>query len=149
MMALYEETERLYVVKEFEMAVFQPIERFISNLSGAGNQQQILQRAVKNAYAKFAPKYPAWAASLFDMHFLSHHAAPILTEYAESGAVSAVRALAAAWVDQLAWYSKAREHRINEVLPIASAFLCLLDAELVRSSPRAWAAGRQLPCMDG
>jgi hypothetical protein len=131
------------------MTIFQPIERFISNLSSNGSEQQILQRAVKNAYARFAVKYPAWAASLFDMHFLTRHAAPILAEYTRSGATSAVRALAEAWVDQLAWYSKAREQRINEIIPIAAEFLCLLDAELVRSTfPKTWVAQRQQSCLD-
>jgi hypothetical protein len=124
------------------MAISQTIERFISNLSSVGNEQQARQRAVKNAYAKFVPKYPAWAESLFDMYFLTHVAAPILEEYARSGTSEAIRALAGAWVDQLAWYSKAREQRINEVMPIAAAFLCLLEAELMQSPSRA--AGKQL-----
>lgn len=130
------------------MTIFQPIERFISHLSSNGSEQQILQRAVKNAYARFAPKYPTWAASLFDMHFLTHHAAPILAEYANSGTSEAAHALAGAWVDQLAWYSKAREQRINEMIPIAAVFLCLLDAELAKLSPRSEAFKRQLQCLD-
>jgi hypothetical protein len=130
------------------MAIFQTIERLFSNLAGAGNEQHTLQRAVRNAYARFAPQYPAWAASLFDMHFLTRHAGPILAEYARSHTPEATRALAGAWVDQLAWYSRAREQRINEVLPVAAAFLCLLDAELVRLSPVSLAAGRQVPCLD-
>jgi hypothetical protein len=115
-------------------------------LSRSRNQRHIVQQAVKSAYTRFAQENPAWAESLFDIHFLTQHAAPILTQFAQSGDASAVRALAGEWVDQLQSNEDLRERRVISMLPVAAEFLCLLETELAITSYAGWVDRRYLPC---
>jgi hypothetical protein len=88
-----------------------------------------LRRAQARAFAAFAEQHPAWAASLFDEHFLDHAAAPLLQRYLlPEGAPTAIE-LGAAYYAQLS--NTGYEPRgFAEAITAASRFLALLDHEL-------------------
>src|SRR5512138_3342286 len=48
-------------------------------------QQAMLRTARAQAFAQFAEAHPRWAESLFDQHFLSHAAAPLIARAVEPG----------------------------------------------------------------
>ena len=122
------------------MSILSSLKRRISEHVTAGSPPRHTA-AVGRAHAAFAQAYPAWAESLFDMHFLTTRAAPILAEYARSGDTGAALGLARTWVDQLAASPALRERHIREVVPVAEQFLRLLDAELAKPNTRAQPAG--------
>jgi hypothetical protein len=105
-----------------------------------------VQKAVESAYTRFAQENPVWAESLFDLHFLTRHAAPILMHFAQGGDAGAVRALAGAWVDQFQRNEDLREQRVNAVLPVAAEFLCMLETELAIASHAGWVDRRHQTC---
>jgi hypothetical protein len=43
-----------------------------------GNRSLDIRLALSVTYQTFARRYPQWAASLFDEHFLIHHVTPLL-----------------------------------------------------------------------
>jgi hypothetical protein len=90
-----------------------------------------LQVALRRAYYRFADQYPEWAASLFDGHFLSQRAAPLVAGYFEQTTLPSPAELAIAWDEQLGLASSAvRERRIAELTVAATDFLNWLTAEL-------------------
>jgi hypothetical protein len=127
------------------MSILSNVIRVFGNVPRADNSIQF-ERAVKNAYARFAQVNPTWAASLFDLHFLTTRAKPILAQYAHDGSTGAVSALAGAWVSQLQPHDDLRQRRTSEVVPVAAQFLCLFESELAKASPHVWTSVRKLPC---
>ena len=94
-------------------------------------------QALTDAYAAFSEQHPDWAASLFDEHFLTHRAGPILERYQAGCASAAPRELAEAWAEQMWLEADRRQRYVNELTPVAADFLQLLDAELpVRAEAR-------------
>ena len=64
-------------------------------------QQRVLKQAIRRAYRKFVGHHPRWAASLFDKHFLTGSAAPLLASVTQLGRLPDADELAAAWVAQI------------------------------------------------
>ena len=88
-------------------------------------------RALARANERFADQYPAWAESLFDEHFLTHGAAPLMSSYLNGGGSPDSGALARAWAEQLCWpKQETRRKRIAQLTPIIAHFLQMLEAEL-------------------
>ena len=110
------------------VALWQSIQH-LPKLAPAHPQKQ-LQRAIQRAYLRFAEDQPRWANSLFDNHFLLHHAAPILNSIHKHGRWPTAYELALAWFAQLqppdCVYPPAQ---INAAMFPATAFLRLLQEE--------------------
>ncbi|MCL5998577.1 MAG: hypothetical protein M1546_21350 [Chloroflexi bacterium] len=98
----------------------------------AGQDRRDWDWAVASTYAAFTRMHPEWAASLFDMHFLTHRARPILEQYARGDITGTAHALANAWADQLSHDGEVRAQRVRELTPVADDFLCLFRNELAR-----------------
>lgn len=113
------------------MITIQNIRQAVQNSLARRKQQQTFHQAVIRAYATLAQKYPQWAASYFDQHFLTHTAAPLLAQVGQGAASVQGRALADVWSKQMSWYSEGtRQKLIAELTPVATIFLVLLEAEL-------------------
>ncbi len=93
-------------------------------------QARYLRQAAQRAYEAFVRQHPLLSESLFDEHFLMRGAAPLLRGYLNAEPPEPA-ALARAWTEQM-WYRDERMqlHLINQLLPIASDFLRLVDMEL-------------------
>lgn len=85
-----------------------------------------LDVAVAHAFGRFTACYGAWSESLFDRHFLQHHAARTLAAFA-AGKLSqpdAAEELAAAWDRQFGGRpTERRRQRRAELVPAACTFL--------------------------
>src|SRR6266487_1020230 len=97
---------------------------------GYESQRLAFQVALTRALSTFARAYPQWITSLFDEHFLTRHAGPLLTRtLLHDGTLIPVE-LATTWVDQMKLNETARTQFITELTPIASNFIRWLEAEL-------------------
>ena len=95
----------------------------------------ILKSAVRDTFLHFAAEYPTWTACLFDEHFLTHRAAPLLACYIRSDIRPTALELATAWHEQFGPASMTiRSQRVAQFLPAAEYFLQRLEAELSRYS---------------
>lgn len=99
-------------------------------------QQAALRTARAQAFARFAEEHPVWAESLFDEHFLSHAAAPLIARAIEPANRPTASELAAAWFAQCAAPgATVQDANLSEVTVAASAFLHYLDAALQPYQP--------------
>lgn len=95
------------------------------NAFGGHNQ------ALKRAYTKFKNEHPDWTASLFDWHFITHRAAPILDAVSEEHPGEIAPRLVEAWVNQLKGYQgDSKRQLMTEAEPAVREFLELLQFEL-------------------
>lgn len=92
-------------------------------------QQTALRKAQARAFRTFAAHEPRWADSLFDEHFLSHAAAPLLQRCLQPGGGPSAVELAAAWCAQLS-DTGAEPRGFAEAIAASARFLALLDREL-------------------
>ncbi|MCB0211765.1 MAG: hypothetical protein KDJ52_20670 [Anaerolineae bacterium] len=93
--------------------------------------QTVDRRAVERAFVAFSQKHPDWAASFFDMHFLTHAGAPVLPYVGQGNSKNTAHALAIAWTRQFAWNNEQkRQTFVDELTPVAGTFLRLLEIEL-------------------
>lgn len=112
-------------------AVYKRIPRKVK--IGGWLQAWVFQAALRRAYRRFAGQHSQWTAALFDEHFLSHTAGPILACYPKYGVLPSPTELALAWDSQLGPSSPAvRQRRIAELALAADDFLAGLEAELER-----------------
>jgi predicted enzyme related to lactoylglutathione lyase len=93
-------------------------------------QRLAFQIALARAYTDFAKKYPDWANSLFDEHFLAHRAAPTLALCLQRDDTARPEDLAEVWADQLGHEKEVREKRVTDLGPVADDLLNFLEAEL-------------------
>jgi hypothetical protein len=94
-------------------------------------QQATLRAARAQAFAHFAQAHPVWAESLFDEHFLSHAAAPLIARAIEPGNRPTPSEFAAAWFAQCAAPgATASDAQLADVAVAAAEFLRYLDAAL-------------------
>jgi hypothetical protein len=94
-------------------------------------QRAALRAAQTQALARFAAEHPRWAESLFDAHFLSHAAAPLVARAFEPANRPTAAEFAAAWFAQCAAPgATAQDANLAEVILAASDFLRYLDAAL-------------------
>lgn len=97
---------------------------------GQSSRRHPIQAALHRAYETFSDRYPQWAQYLFDEHFLTHKAEPILIGYLSGSASPEPVALATAWAEQMTWFNEVtRQKRITQLTPAADHFLQLLEAE--------------------
>jgi hypothetical protein len=94
--------------------------------------QLAVRKARARAYRHFASQFPQWADSLFDEHFISQHAAPLLARYALSPTASAPSDLALTWFAQVRAPHAAATPDLGEVRLVATAFLQAFERELRR-----------------
>ena len=93
-------------------------------------EQAYFQQTVLRAYQRFAKQYPTWANSLFDQHFLTTDAAPLLIAIYRRGCWPTAQELSMAWLAQLESPSEEKKiARCAETRPIAEAFLAHLQTE--------------------
>lgn len=95
-------------------------------------QRLALRKTVARAFERFACEHPCWANSLFDEHFLTHRAAPLLDRYVYSANRLSPAELAAAWSEQCP-SPNAVARDLSEVVAAAADFLHHLEAELAAS----------------
>lgn len=94
-------------------------------------QRAALRSACAQAYDCFAAEHPLWAESLFDEHFLTHAAAPLVARAIEPFNRPTASEFAAAWYSQCAAPgARACDVNLAEVALAASEFLHHLDAAL-------------------
>jgi hypothetical protein len=98
-------------------------------------QRSAFRAALASAYSTFVCRHPQWAAALFDEHFLTHRAIPLLARCVTRDGQPTPGGLAAAWADQMALMEgPRRQWLIAALTPAAADFLRWLEAEL-RSHP--------------
>lgn len=95
-------------------------------------QRLAFQVALTKAFADFARKYPDWAKSLFDEHFLANRAASSLALCLQRDDMARPEDLAEVWADQLGQKGEARERQVVELRLVAADFLGSLENELRR-----------------
>jgi hypothetical protein len=94
-------------------------------------QQAALRAARAQAFARFAADNPLWAESLFDEHFLSHAAAPLIARAIDPANRPTPSEFAIAWLAQCAAPgATARDANLTEVALAAAEYLRHLDAAL-------------------
>src|SRR3954453_11920022 len=69
----------------------------VRNVLGRTPEQAVLREAIRETLTTFERLHPEWAQSLFDQHFLSNTAAPIMARAVEPELFPAAEELAAAW----------------------------------------------------
>ena len=94
-------------------------------------RRRTLRRATVNAHAKFAKRYPEYAAALFDEHFLANRAADLLERYITSDDPPRSVELARAWADQIQMSKGTKAALVSELTPVASSFLYMFETELM------------------
>ena len=102
-----------------------------SNWMAKSGTRWALRRATVNAHAKFAKRYPQYAAALFDEHFLASRAADLLERYITSDDPPKSVELAGAWAEQIHMREGTKAALVSELTPVASNFLFLFEAELM------------------
>ncbi len=103
----------------------------VSDLLGRYHRQRAVQNALAHAYTVFEHCYPQWTASLFDEHFLAHAVTPLLVAVRNEYEDLTSHVLANAWAAQLTTKLVQRQALSTMALPIAAAFLHLLDQALL------------------
>jgi hypothetical protein len=94
-------------------------------------QRAALRSACAQAYRCFAAEYPLWAESLFDAHFLTHAAAPLVARAIEPSNRPTPSEFAAAWLSQCAASgASTRDVNLAEAAWAAAEFLRDLDVAL-------------------
>ena len=93
--------------------------------------RRALRRATVNAHAKFAARYPQYAAALFDEHFLANRAADLLERYITSDDPPKSVELARAWAEQIHMREDTKVALVSELTPVASKFLLIFETDLV------------------
>ncbi|MCH7610988.1 MAG: hypothetical protein IIA89_12705 [Chloroflexi bacterium] len=81
--------------------------------------------------AKFAVRYPQYAAALFDEHFLANRAAGLLERYITPDDPPKSVELAAAWAEQIHMREGTKAALVSELAPVASKFLFVFKTELM------------------
>jgi hypothetical protein len=94
------------------------------------NMRRRLEQAALAAYAIFARRHPAWAAALFDEHFVRHHLLPRLVEAARSGQPFTAAAAAELWAVQVGCTAATRRRQWPTVLNMAHTYLELVTQTL-------------------
>ena len=90
-------------------------------------QSQARKAALRRAYTAFAEQYHDWTQYLFDAHFVNTRVADLLDRSTLPGVTSIVNA----WARQMTWSrQEARRQQIARLLPAASHFLQLVEAEM-------------------
>src|SRR5262245_544069 len=93
---------------------------------------QALQGKVARAHRRFAHHHRSYADSLFDMHFLTHAARPLLERYLTANPPAPAE-FALAWCAQFPGVAPSQTE-LAEATRVATAFLRHLGAELYSSS---------------
>lgn len=94
------------------------------------SRQRAFRRAISQAYATFSQNYPDWADYLFDEHFLTHQAAPLLARHLQGYPPPQPAELAQVWAGQLFWEEESlKQKHIAALMPAAASFLRLLESE--------------------
>ena len=102
-----------------------------SNWLAKYGRRRALRRATVNAHAKFAVRYPEYAATLFDEHFLANRAADLLERYITSDDPPKSVELARAWAEQIHMSERTKKALVSELTAVASSFLFLFETELM------------------
>jgi hypothetical protein len=92
-------------------------------------QWHTLRGAVARAHQRFASHNPQYADSLFDMHFLTHTARPLVQRYLLGTNAPTPAEFATAWCGQFPAVVPSQD-QFAEATRMAAAFLRHLDAEL-------------------
>mgnify|MGYP001481687286 CR=1 FL=1 len=96
--------------------------------------QSALKVALARAYEQFLAGPHAWAASsLFDQHFLTSHAAPLLARCLKKDGCPQPSELAEVWAAQFAMLGQTKSEMVVRVEPVARHFLELLTHEIRKS----------------
>lgn len=91
------------------------------------------QKAVANAYGRFAARYPQWTEALFDAHFVARHMTSLVAQREMAGGLLEPQDLAEAWAQQLLYPDQEmRGRHMNEMVNAAAEFLRLVDEALAR-----------------
>lgn len=117
------------------------LEQLEGELGGAASQQVrawfkrdpqrlACEVALADTERRFAALHPDWHASLFDAHFLSTAAAPLLARSLRRGADASAKELAAAWANTVGGETGARH--LDAVTPAAADLLDIWREELGR-----------------
>lgn len=93
-------------------------------------QRLAFQVALTRTYAIFDSQYPEWIGALFDQHFLTHGATPLLAQCLLRDDPPTGAKLAEIWANYLGLSDELRTHWLPEAIRIASDFLMTLDGEL-------------------
>ncbi|MDX2480186.1 MAG: ATP-binding protein [Desulfuromusa sp.] len=91
---------------------------------GRDSQQLAFKIALTKTYTAFSEKHPEWVGSLFDEHFITHKASPILALCVQRASRARSEDLAKAWADQFGGQDNAQSELI------ATDFLRIFNAEL-------------------
>jgi hypothetical protein len=91
--------------------------------------RRALRRAIAAAYPAFACQHPSWAASFFDEHFLTVHAAPLLLAAWEAGRPLLPGRLADEWRGQFSPTNLIADQIGSGATQVAASFLAMLAAE--------------------
>ena len=112
---------RVALLHRFEMALAALLEHH--------TQRRVERRTLMYTYPAFAQKHPDWAASLFDLHFLTGHGADALM-------ARDPEALAKAWTEQFRHqHLEQTERDVKLLTPIATDLLAMLTTTEMCADP--------------
>jgi hypothetical protein len=102
---------------------------------GAGRRlpRRAFDRALRRAASGVTKRHPKWADALFDEHFLTRRAAPLLYEGYRRSLPPGPAALAREWAAQFGAHQAAKRQRgADALIPAAADFLARLSVEIAR-----------------
>jgi hypothetical protein len=122
-------TKELATPHGFQQKLSNRVDRALDLLPHIG-RRILFDRVVARAHRQTVLRYPFWADSLFDAHFLATHAKPLLTPLYEQGRWPTAQELARAWYAQFGRADGEKTvARSPEAITVMSAFLDVLRAE--------------------
>ncbi len=114
-------------ISDFKPAVH--YKKMLGWVLGDSRQRHQFSEVIQQTHARFTERHPQYVDSLFDIWFLSHQAAPVLTRFLKGGVQDSEKELAAIWEKQMGGTDKGREQRVAALRPAAAEFLRLLERE--------------------
>jgi hypothetical protein len=115
------------------MEPFVQVERATIQWLVQSYQRRTLRRAVRQAYANFAIRYPQWVAALFDEHFVYTHLLPMLQGAAQRGDKVTPVEVTETWARQISIMPSLRQQHMARMIPAATHFLCMVAEELAKA----------------
>ncbi len=103
--------------------------RFPFDLVAAASRRRRVDAAVVRVHRWFAKRHPELAASLFDLHLMTHGARHLVLEVAAGAEVDA-RAFAEAWADQWAFSPSSAARHVAQSMPCIQEFTAALVDEI-------------------
>jgi hypothetical protein len=100
---------------------------FLSSRFDHANHRRELERSIRRTYAGWQQRFPRWANTGFDEHFLLHDALPLLSAMLTGKQAPDPAQLAHKWARAFGISPERTAYAVAELTPVAADFLARLQ----------------------